>query len=141
MRLRNILIVVKDIEKSKKFYHDLFGLDIILDNDENVILTEGLVLQDEKVWKDVTYPAMPTVSVCAFFVEVRDRANINSFHENRNAMSPATPTDDLDIGRTTFSRIPHAESPSSSAASSTSLGICPKKFFNIHMISVISNGM
>ena len=54
MRLRNILIVVKDIEKSKKFYHDLFGLDIILDNDENVILTEGLVLQDEKVWKDVT---------------------------------------------------------------------------------------
>ena len=54
MRLRNILIVVKDIEKSKKFYHDLFGLDIILDNDGNVILTEGLVLQDEKVWKDVT---------------------------------------------------------------------------------------
>ena len=33
MRLRNILIVVKDIEKSKKFYHDLFGLVIILDND------------------------------------------------------------------------------------------------------------
>ena len=51
MRLRNILIVVKDIEKSKKFYHDLFGLDIILDNDGNVILTEGLVLQDEKVWR------------------------------------------------------------------------------------------
>ena len=32
MRLRNILIVVEDIEKSKKFYHDLFGLDVILDN-------------------------------------------------------------------------------------------------------------
>ena len=48
MRLRNILIVVKDIEKSKKFYHDLFGLDIILDNDGNVILTEGLVLQTKK---------------------------------------------------------------------------------------------
>ena len=47
MRLRNILIVVKDIEKSKKFYHDLFGLDIILDNDGNVILTERLVLQDQ----------------------------------------------------------------------------------------------
>ena len=30
MRLRNILIVVEDIEKSKKFYHDLFGLDVIL---------------------------------------------------------------------------------------------------------------
>ncbi len=52
MKLRNILIVVKDIEKSKKFYHDLFGLDVILDNEGNVILTEGLVLQDEKIWKE-----------------------------------------------------------------------------------------
>ena len=51
MKLRNVLIVVKDIEKSKKFYHDLFGLDTILDNDGNVILTEGLVLQDEQIWK------------------------------------------------------------------------------------------
>ena len=51
MRLKNILIVVKDIEKSKKFYHDLFGLDVILDRDGNVILTEGLVLQDKTVWK------------------------------------------------------------------------------------------
>ena len=53
MRLRNILIVVKDIERSKKFYHDLFGLDIVLDNDGNIILTEGLVLQEEKIWKVV----------------------------------------------------------------------------------------
>ena len=51
MKLRNILIVVKDIEKSKKFYHDLFGLDMLLDNDGNLILTEGLVLQDEAIWK------------------------------------------------------------------------------------------
>lgn len=50
MRLKNILIVVKDIEKSKQFYHDLFGLETILDNDGNMILTEGLVLQDEKIW-------------------------------------------------------------------------------------------
>ena len=53
MRLKNILIVVKDIEHSKQFYHDLFGLNTILDNDGNVILTEGLVLQDEKIWKEV----------------------------------------------------------------------------------------
>ena len=49
MKLKNILLVVKDIEKSKQFYHDLFGLDMILDNDGNIILTEGLVLQDEKI--------------------------------------------------------------------------------------------
>ena len=51
MKLKNILIVVNDIERSKKFYKDLFGLDVILDNDGNVILTEGLVLQDASIWK------------------------------------------------------------------------------------------
>ena len=44
--------MVKDIEKSKQFYHDLFGLDLLLDNDGNMILTEGLVLRDEKIWKN-----------------------------------------------------------------------------------------
>ena len=51
MKLKNVLIVVKDIEKAKKFYHDLFGLDVVLDQEGNVILTEGLVLQDEAIWK------------------------------------------------------------------------------------------
>ena len=79
MRLRNILIVVKDIEKSKKFYHDLFGLDIILDNDGNVILTEGLVLQDEKVWKDVTgKEVVPENNSCELYFEER---NIEAFTE------------------------------------------------------------
>lgn len=52
MKLKNTLIVVKDIEKAKRFYYDLFGLKIIQDNDGNMILTEGLVLQAEKYWKD-----------------------------------------------------------------------------------------
>ena len=52
MKLKNVLIVVKDIERSRKFYHDLFGLEMILDNDGNMILTEGLVLQEEKYWKE-----------------------------------------------------------------------------------------
>ncbi len=51
MKLKNILIVVKDIEKSRQFYHDLFGLELIRNYDGNMILTEGLVLQDEKIWK------------------------------------------------------------------------------------------
>ena len=46
MKLKNVLIVVKDIERSRAFYHDLFGLELILDNDGNMILTEGLVLQE-----------------------------------------------------------------------------------------------
>ncbi|MBQ7605478.1 MAG: VOC family protein, partial [Firmicutes bacterium] len=50
MKLKNVLIVVKDIDKSRQFYHDLFGLELVLDNDGNMILTEGLVLQEEKYW-------------------------------------------------------------------------------------------
>lgn len=51
MKLKNVLIVVEDIEKSRRFYHDLFGLELVLDNDGNMILTEGLVLQEKKYWK------------------------------------------------------------------------------------------
>ena len=70
MRLRNILIVVKDIERSKKFYHDLFGLDIVLDNDGNIILTEGLVLQEEKIWKDfLGKTIIPESNSCELYFE------------------------------------------------------------------------
>lgn len=51
MKLKNILIVVSDIEKSKAFYKDLFGLDVIADFDGNVVLTEGLALQEKKIWE------------------------------------------------------------------------------------------
>ena len=54
MRLKNILIVVEDIEKSKEFYRKLFGLEVVTDFGENVILTEGLVLQERKTWERFT---------------------------------------------------------------------------------------
>lgn len=52
MKLKNILIVVNDMERSIKFYRELFGLQVILDQDGNVIMTEGLVLQDAKIWEN-----------------------------------------------------------------------------------------
>lgn len=51
MKLKNILFVVSDIEKSKTFYHDLFGLEVIADFGENVVMTEGLCLQERKLWE------------------------------------------------------------------------------------------
>lgn len=51
MKLKNILFVVKDIEKSVAFYRELFGLDVVVDFGGNVILTEGLVLQEQKIWE------------------------------------------------------------------------------------------
>lgn len=52
MKLKNILLVVSDIEKSKRFYEELFGLRAITDFGENVILTEGLVLQQKDIWEE-----------------------------------------------------------------------------------------
>lgn len=73
MKLKNILIVVKDIEKSKQFYHDLFGLDMLLDNDGNMILTEGLVLQDERIWKDfLKKDIIPQSNSCELYFEEKE---------------------------------------------------------------------
>ena len=51
MKLKNILIVVNDVEKSKVFYKDLFGLDVVVEQGGNTVLTEGLVLQDAGIWR------------------------------------------------------------------------------------------
>ena len=51
MRLKNVLIAVKDMDKAIRFYKDLFGLQVILDQDGNVIMSEGLVLQDAAIWE------------------------------------------------------------------------------------------
>ncbi|MBD5469327.1 MAG: glyoxalase [Lachnospiraceae bacterium] len=73
MKLKNILIVVKNIERSKQFYHDLFGLEMILDNGGNMILTEGLVLQDEKIWKEfIGREIIPENHSCELYFEERD---------------------------------------------------------------------
>lgn len=86
MRLRNVLIVVKDIEKSRKFYYDLFGLDKVLDNDGNMILTEGLVLQDEKIWRSfLEKEIIPESNSCELYFEEPD---IEAFVEKLEKLYP-----------------------------------------------------
>ena len=53
MKLKNILIVVEDMERSRKFYHDLFGLHVVKDFGSNVILTEGLVLHERAALEEL----------------------------------------------------------------------------------------
>ena len=87
MKLKNVLIVVKDIEKSRKFYHDLFGIDLVLDNDGNMILTEGLVLQDEKIWKSfLDRDIVPKSNSCELYFEEQD---IESFVEKLERLYPS----------------------------------------------------
>lgn len=87
MKLKNILIVVKDIEKSKQFYHDLFGLDVVLDNAGNMILTEGLVLQEKKIWEEFLEKDIISQSnSCELYFEEQ---NIEAFIEKLEKLYPS----------------------------------------------------
>ena len=87
MKLKNVLIVVKDIEKSRQFYNDLLGLDLILDNEGNMILTEGLVLQDEKIWKELLgKEILPESNSCELYFEEQ---NIEAFAEKLERLYPS----------------------------------------------------
>lgn len=87
MKLKNFLIVVNDIEKSKQFYHDLFGLNAIYNSEGNVILTEGLVLQDEKVWKDyLNREIIPESNSCELYFEEKE---IEPFVEKLETLYPS----------------------------------------------------
>lgn len=87
MKLKNILIVVKNIEASKKFYHDLFGLEVVLDQEGNVILTEGLVLQDREIWERFLNKEVLTENnSCELYFEER---NIEAFVEKLERLYPS----------------------------------------------------
>lgn len=60
MKIKNSLLVVKDMEKSKSFYRQVLGLHVIADLSANVVLTGGLALQTEEsfmafVGKEISY--------------------------------------------------------------------------------------
>lgn len=88
MKLKNVLIVVKNIEESRKYYRELFGLEMILDNDGNMILTEGLVLQEEKYWKQfLGTDIIPKNNHAELYFEER---NIEAFIEKLERLYPDT---------------------------------------------------
>ncbi len=44
------LIAVSDMEKSKQFYHDVLGMNVVADFGANVTMDDGLVLQTLDTW-------------------------------------------------------------------------------------------
>lgn len=70
MSLKNVLIMVDDIEESTKFYEELFGLHVITRLEGNVIMSEGLVLQDVDVWYENTkIPTTPHNNMAELYFE------------------------------------------------------------------------
>ena len=51
MKYTGTLIAVKDMEKSKRFYHDVLGMEVAANFGANVTLTGGLVLQTLETWQ------------------------------------------------------------------------------------------
>ena len=88
MKLSGFLIVVKNCKKAKEYYHELFGLEMLRDNDGNMILSDGLVLQEEKYWraffgKDV----LPQSNACELYFE---EENVDEFYEKLKTLYPET---------------------------------------------------
>jgi len=54
MQYKGTLVVVEDCHRAYDFYHNLFGLMLLSDNDGNMELTEHLYLQEARYWKNFT---------------------------------------------------------------------------------------
>ncbi len=88
MKFSGFLIVVKDIRKAEKYYHELFGFETLVDNDGNMILSGGFVLQEEKYWrmflgKDI----IPKSNTSELYFE---EENVDSFYEKLKTLYPET---------------------------------------------------
>ena len=51
MKLKNPLLAVRDMERSKTFYREVLGLHVVMDFGANKTLTGGLALQTLESWR------------------------------------------------------------------------------------------
>ncbi len=87
MEYKGVLIVVKNVETARRFYHDLFGLETVLDNDGNMILSGGIVLQEESYWKQfIGRDIVTRNNSCELYFE---EADIEAFVEKLERLYPA----------------------------------------------------
>ncbi len=88
MKLKNVMIVVDDLDSAKQFYSDLFGLAVLRDFESNLILMEGLVLQGKKVWCEaIDAPVIGENNAAELYFE---DANIEAFAEKLARLYPQT---------------------------------------------------
>jgi catechol 2,3-dioxygenase-like lactoylglutathione lyase family enzyme len=88
MKYKGMLLFVKDCDRPLKFYHDMFGFQLLQDNVGNMELTEGLYLQETEYWerflqKNITSRSNSTE---LYFEEV----DIEAFVEKLERLYPKT---------------------------------------------------
>ncbi|MBO4265396.1 MAG: VOC family protein [Clostridia bacterium] len=103
MKLGGFLIVVKDIGRSLKYYHELFGLEMLVDNDGNMILSGGLVLQEEKYWRRfIGKDVHGHNNSCELYFEDE---NVDAFYEKLKTLYPETEFVNLPMTHTWGQRV------------------------------------
>ncbi len=88
MQYRGTLIVVKDCRKALKFYRDVFGYELVQDNDGNMELSSGLFLQEAKYWEKFIGKSLTPRNHCSelYFEE----ADIEEFIRKLETLYPQT---------------------------------------------------
>ncbi|MCR5611285.1 MAG: VOC family protein [Clostridiales bacterium] len=88
MKYKGTLLVVKDCDRALKFYHDMFGFQLLQDNDGNMELTEGLYLQESRYWEKILQKSITSRnnSTELYFEE----ADIDAFIEKLEKLYPKT---------------------------------------------------
>ena len=88
MKYKGTLIVVKDCDRALRFYHDMFGLQLLHDNDGNMELAGGLYLQEAKYWEKFLQKKLTSRSNSTelYFEE----ADIDAFVEKLEKLYPKT---------------------------------------------------
>ena len=52
MKYQSVMLVVRNMEKSKEFYKDILDLNVVADFGANVILTNNIALQELDKWRE-----------------------------------------------------------------------------------------
>ena len=88
MKLKSFLIVVRDINRARKYYETVFGLQMLVDNDGNMLLSDGLSLQEERYWRDfLGREIVPKNNSCELYFETAD---VDGFCERLKTLYPET---------------------------------------------------
>ena len=88
MNYRGILIVVKDCARALRFYSEMFGFELLRDNDGNMELSGGVFLQEEKYWKlFLGKDIIPKSNSSELYFEEKE---IEAFSEKLESLYPET---------------------------------------------------
>lgn len=70
MKFKNPMLVVSDIEKSRKFYKEVLGLNTVLDLGTNITLSGGIILQAIDSWADLILKEIDEINYSGNDVEL-----------------------------------------------------------------------